>query len=155
MPTRRYAPLAWDDVRRLSRSGVTFGPHTVTHPTLSRTGEEQLRFEIMESWRRVRAEAGAAAVPIFCYPNGDSTDFGTREENAVAASGLRAAMSALPGYSSPRDFDSAHPTARFRIHRFGYTEAPAMFIQVVGGIEWAKNTIRTAMGKARPRIALI
>jgi peptidoglycan/xylan/chitin deacetylase (PgdA/CDA1 family) len=149
-PPPRYAPIPWDDVRRLSRSGVTFGPHTVTHPTLSRTGEQQLHFEISESWRRVRAEAGAAAVPIFCYPNGDSSDFQAREENAVAACGLRAALSARPGYPSHSDFSADRPAARFRLPRFGYTADPSLFIQVASGIEWAKATVRAAIGKRTP-----
>ncbi len=152
-PPPRYAPIAWDDVRRLSRSGVTFGPHTVSHPTLSRTGEAQLQFEVEESWRRVRMEAGAAAVSVFCYPNGDSTDFGAREERAVAANGLRAAMCARPGYAAPRDFGANRPFARFSLPRFGYTEDPGLFIQVASGIEWAKETVRAAIGKGRSRLA--
>jgi len=146
-PPPRFAPIAWDDVRRLSRTGVTFGPHSVTHPTLSQTGPEQLQFEISESWRRVRAEAGAAAVPIFCYPNGDASDFQTREENAVAANGMRAALSARPGYPSRRDFAAGYPSARFRLPRFGYTAERSLFIQVASGIEWAKETVRAAIGK--------
>jgi peptidoglycan/xylan/chitin deacetylase (PgdA/CDA1 family) len=149
-PPPKYAPMTWDDVRRLSRSGVTFGPHSVTHPTLSQTRAEQLQFEISESWRRVRAEAGAAGVPIFCYPNGDSSDFQTREENAAAACGMRAALSARPGYPTHRDFGAADPTARFRLPRFGYTADPALFIQVATGIEWAKAGVRAAIGKAAP-----
>jgi peptidoglycan/xylan/chitin deacetylase (PgdA/CDA1 family) len=152
-PPPRYAPLAWDEVRRLSRSGVTFGPHTVTHPTLSRTGAEQLKFEIAESWRRVRAEAGAAAIPIFCYPNGDSTDFAAREENAVATQGLRGALSARPGYPARRDFRADRPLARFALPRFGYTEDPSLFIQVASGIERAKETLRAAIGKGRSGFA--
>jgi peptidoglycan/xylan/chitin deacetylase (PgdA/CDA1 family) len=150
VPPPRFAPLAWDDVRRLSRSGVTFGPHSVTHPTLSRTGAEQLHFEISESWRRVRAEAGAGAVPVFCYPNGDSTDFQAREENAVAACGMRAALSACSGYTSHRDFGAGRPSARFRLSRFGYTGDPSLFIQVASGIEWAKESVRAVIGKRSP-----
>ena len=152
VPPPRFAPLAWDEVRRLSRSGVTFGPHTVTHPTMARTPEDQLQFEIAESWRRVRAEAGAAAVPVFCYPNGDSSDFQTREENSVAANGMRAAFSARPGYASHRDFEAGHPSARFELPRFGYTEDSSLFIQVASGIEWAKGTVRAAIGRIPPRV---
>ncbi len=149
-PPPRYAPMTWDDVRRLSRSGVTFGPHSVTHPTLSQTSAGQLQFEMSESWRRVRAEAGAAAVPVFCYPNGDSSDFQSREENAAAACGMRAALSARPGYPTHRDFGAANPTARFRLPRFGYTADPSLFIQVASGIEWAKATVRAAIGRRAP-----
>jgi peptidoglycan/xylan/chitin deacetylase (PgdA/CDA1 family) len=149
-PSPRYAPLTWDDVRRLSRRGVTFGPHSVTHPTLSRTSNEQLHFEVTESWRRVSAEAGAAAVPIFCYPNGDSTDFHVREEAAVEACGLRAALSACVGYASHQDFVAGDESGRYKLARFGYAEDPSMFIQVASGIEWMKASVRAVIGKRTP-----
>ena len=146
-PPSQFAPIAWDDVRRLSRSGVTFGPHTVTHPVLSRTGDEQSRFEISESWRRVRDEAGEGAVPIFCYPNGEAADFNVREENAVAAAGMRAALSTRGGYVSHRDFSADRPRDRFRLPRLSYPDQHLTFVQAASGIERAKLAVRAAIGQ--------
>lgn len=134
-PSHKYAPLSWDDVRRLARSGVTFGPHSVTHPMLARTSPEQSRFEIAESWRRVREEVGDAALPVFCYPNGEEDDFGIREQDIIAAEGMRGALRTRGGFTSHRDFAGDHPTARFRLPRFGYSDDRLEFIQVVSGIE--------------------
>jgi peptidoglycan/xylan/chitin deacetylase (PgdA/CDA1 family) len=145
-PPPRFAPISWDDVRRLSRSGVTFGPHSVTHPVLARTGTEQAQYEIAESWRRVREEAGDGAVPIFCFPNGGEDDFGVREEDAVKASGMVAAVSAQPGYASRHDLSTKRRGARFRLPRFAYSENHSTFVQVASGIERVKSAVRLAFG---------
>lgn len=145
-PPPQFSPMSWDDVRRLSRSGVTFGPHTVTHPVLARTGPVQSRFEIAESWRRVKEEAGDGAVPVFCYPNGALGDFGAREEDVMREIGMQAALSTQPGYVSRRDLSSGHRSARFRLRRFAYSESNAEFIQVASGIERAKLAVRAAFG---------
>jgi peptidoglycan/xylan/chitin deacetylase (PgdA/CDA1 family) len=149
-PPVQYAPIKWDEVRRLARSGVTFGPHSVTHPVLSQTDDDQSNSEIAESWRRVRDEAGDAAVHIFCYPDGRASDFSQREQDAVAAAGMRAALSTEPGYTSHRDFAAGHPSNRFRLPRFPYSEDQMAFILVASGIERAKRAVRTAIGHGRP-----
>jgi peptidoglycan/xylan/chitin deacetylase (PgdA/CDA1 family) len=76
-----YAPLSWEDVPWLGDHGVTFGPHSVTHPILSQTEDVQAEAEIRVSWERLRAET-TAVVPVICYPNGESRDFGAREIDA-------------------------------------------------------------------------
>jgi peptidoglycan/xylan/chitin deacetylase (PgdA/CDA1 family) len=149
VPPSQFAPIAWDDVRRLARNGVTFGPHTVTHPVLSRTGADQSQFEIAQSWHRVRDEAGDGAVPIFCYPNGEPADFGAREENAIVRVGMRAALSTTSGYTSYRDFSVDRPSARLRLPRFGYSEEKSSFIQIANGIEHGKMVLRAAIGRGQ------
>lgn len=146
-PPARFAALSWDDVRRLSCSGVTFGPHSVTHPVLSRTGDEQSRREIAESWRRVRDEAGDAAAPLFCYPNGTRADFGIREEQFIANEGMRAALSTRAGYVSHRDFSVDRPSSRFRLRRFVCPEERSTFVQYASRVEWAKMFVRARLDR--------
>lgn len=146
VPPAQFSPLTWSDVRRLAGNGFTFGPHSVSHPVLSRTGAEQSRFEIAESWRRVSAEAGDAAVPVFCYPSGDRGDFGVREQEAVAELGLRAAVSTRPGYASPREFSGDDRSARFRLPRLSYSDDHMTFVQVASRVERAKLAIRSMFG---------
>jgi peptidoglycan/xylan/chitin deacetylase (PgdA/CDA1 family) len=146
-PPPRFAPLGWNDVRRLARNGVTFGPHTITHPVLSRTSDEQSRFEIEKSWRRIQTEAADGAVPIFCYPNGERADFTERESNVLAEIGMRAAVSTSTGYASYHDFSADHFSDRFRLPRFSYSENPLALIQVASGIERAKLAVRSVFGQ--------
>jgi peptidoglycan/xylan/chitin deacetylase (PgdA/CDA1 family) len=144
-PPARYAPMTWDDVRACARRGVTFGPHTVTHPLLSRVEDEQSAYELLESWRRVRAET-AAAVPIFCYPNGERQDFGDRECALLAREGFEGAITTIQRYVSEATLDA--PLARFRLPRFPYYDDRAHFLQIISGLERLKRAVRTR-GAAR------
>lgn len=145
-PTPAYAPLSWDAVRRCARSGVSFGPHTLTHPILARTGDAQSAAEIAGSWHRVRQEAGDAAVPVFCYPNGDPDSFGVREQNLVAAAGLAAAVTTVPGYVTRGLFDSARPHARHAVPRMPYAQDDRSFVRASSGLERATLSLRMRHG---------
>ena len=95
-PPRQFAPLSWDEARQLEKRGVNFGPHTVTHPVLSRLSDEHARSEISSSWKRVCEEL-AHPVPVFCYPHGRQRDFGPREMETVQLAGLWGAVRGYPG----------------------------------------------------------
>src|SRR5207245_8711973 len=94
-----YAPLTWEQCRTLARSGVTFGPHSVTHPLLSRVGPERAREKIARSRDRVAEQIGSA-VPVFCYPVGTEWSFTARDRDLVRELGFRAALTAEQGYVS-------------------------------------------------------
>ena len=139
----KYAPMTWDEVRACASDGVTFGPHTVTHPALSRTSDVQSAHEITESWARVQAET-EAAVPVFCYPHGDPYTFGLREISTLTDAGFAGAVSASPGhlgYSNP----ALNKQMRFAVPRFAYSE-DSDFLQAIGGVEEMKRVIRGCGG---------
>lgn len=136
-----YAPMSWSDARRCEQSGMTFGPHTVSHPILTRTSDAQSRFEIEESWRRVTSEL-SKPVSVFCYPNGQAEDFSERETATIAAAGIRGAVVGLPGYADGDDI--RHAENRFRVRRFAMPADPADLIQYVTGLERVKARIRAA-----------
>lgn len=138
-PPVEYAPMSWADARRCEESGMSFGPHTVSHPILTRTSDAQSRFEIEESWRRLVSEL-AQPLAVFCYPNGQQSDFGERETRAIGGAGLRGAVVGFPGYATGDDI--RHPENRFRIRRFAMPENPADMIQYITGIERVKARIR-------------
>jgi peptidoglycan/xylan/chitin deacetylase (PgdA/CDA1 family) len=142
VPPREYAPMSWDQLRRCESMGMTFGPHTVTHPILSHTSDEQSHAEICDSWERLRTMANAA-VPIFCYPNGRLSDFGEREMRTLESIGLKGAVSGRSGYADAKSFH-ASPLARFRVPRLGFTESDEMdmVVQAVTGVERLKQLIR-------------
>lgn len=122
-----YAPLTWSDMRALEGKGVTFGPHTVTHPILPKVDDRQVVWEIAESCARVRAEL-ARPVEVFAYPNGA---YGDREIDVVARSGMLGAVTTRPAYASARSGTAG--ASRFAIPRFGYPETPDALLLITSG----------------------
>jgi peptidoglycan/xylan/chitin deacetylase (PgdA/CDA1 family) len=141
-PPPRFAPLSWDDARRLENMGMTFGPHTVTHPVLSSAPDAQAEFEITESWRRLSAEV-SRPVPVFCYPAGRTGDFGEREISVIRRLGLWGAVVGRPGQIGPVDFRKSE-AAPFRVPRFGYLDSLPHLMQCVSGLEVLKARFRGA-----------
>ena len=138
-PTERYATMAWSDVRRCASAGVSFAPHTVTHPMLPnvRTAE-RVEFEMIESYRRLKAEC-ATTVPIISYPNGA---FSQREVGILAKSDLRAAVTTRQQYASLHAFTAQSAETRFGLPRFSYVGDRPQFIRVVTGLERLVMRIR-------------
>lgn len=138
-PTPRYSAMSWGDVRRCAAGGVTFGSHTVTHPILPAVADAEAKWEVLESWRRLRAECDAV-VPVFAYPSGI---FSVREVSILAESGLVAALTTTPHYAKRDAFRSHDPTTRYAVPRFSYNSEPSQFVQVVTGIERLKLAVRS------------
>ena len=124
----QYAPLTWSEMRTLEGKGITFGPHTVTHPILPRVDDQQAVWEIAQSCARVRSEL-AQPVEVFAYPNGV---YGTREINILAREGLQGAVTTREAYASPAQPEDAS-TSRFVIPRFGYPETPDALVLITSG----------------------
>jgi len=139
-PPPRYAPMTWGQLRASERIGMTFGPHTVTHPVLSRVSNERSRWELSMSWERLRAESRAAA-PVFCYPNGRPGDFSEREIRTLRQLGLRGAVVGWDGVVSARS-TRRDANAPFGVGRYPYPDDLPHFVQFVSGAECAKALLR-------------
>jgi peptidoglycan/xylan/chitin deacetylase (PgdA/CDA1 family) len=136
-----FAPLTWDEARQLEKRGITFAPHTVTHPVLSSTSAEHVETEITESWNRLRAEL-AHPVPVFCYPHGRRRDYGDREMSAVDRAGL---WGAVAGHAYPfRPGDFRNPPAICRVPRFAFQDSKLDVLQCVSGVATLKARFRRA-----------
>lgn len=61
------ALLSWNDVKRMSKDGVSFGSHTCHHPFLTDLTEEQIRAEVRDSKSKIEKVTGKK-VTLFCYP---------------------------------------------------------------------------------------
>lgn len=66
--------LNWEEIKQMSQNNISFGAHTLTHPTLSKMGPEDAMFEIIESKRIIGKELGTC-VRHFAIPNGQNEDF--------------------------------------------------------------------------------
>ena len=85
-PPADCRPMQWGDVRSLSRRGLRFAPHTVTHPVLSRSPDIDAAIRdrgVLAARRLRRSRARRRSLRI---PNGMPGDFYAR-----ACRGARAA----------------------------------------------------------------
>jgi len=139
-PPPRYAPMSWDALRSAENKGMEFGPHTVTHPILTQSSDDDARQEISQSWEKLCKEAHQP-VPVFCYPNGQWSDFSDREIRAVRAAGMVGAVSGEPGYFDRRTL-LHDQDERYKIRRFAFPDDMADLVQYVSGIERAKQALR-------------
>jgi peptidoglycan/xylan/chitin deacetylase (PgdA/CDA1 family) len=92
------APLTWDGVRLLHRSGFAVGSHTASHPHLSRTDAATLDHELASSRRRIEGELGAPC-PWIAYPYGGPGDVSPAVFAQARAAGYEL------GFTTGRAFD--------------------------------------------------
>ena len=59
--------MTWDEVRQLSREGINFGSHTVSHPQLKNLSTKEIENEIKLSKNKIEDEIGIT-VKSFSYP---------------------------------------------------------------------------------------
>jgi peptidoglycan/xylan/chitin deacetylase (PgdA/CDA1 family) len=141
---RRFLPLTWSDVSRCASQGVTFGPHTITHPILSQVDDARAAFEIQGSWQRLRDNT-AAAIPVFCYPNGDYASYSDRERRTLASVGMRAAVVYDEHFATSRWAHARGVQNTLELPRFPYPDDTAQFRQIVGGMERLKQRVRSVV----------
>jgi peptidoglycan/xylan/chitin deacetylase (PgdA/CDA1 family) len=128
-PPAEYEPLRWEDIREMSRHGIEFGAHTLTHPILPRVESRDLLYrEIAEPKLRIEAELGQPA-EAFGYPNGN---WDQRCLDAVKQAGYRCAVTTRWGRN-------LHPASLFLLERTpaGFTWPDYFFQEVVAyGHPW-------------------
>lgn len=148
LPPTAYRLLTWDQVRELGRTGpFRFGPHTVTHPILSRVSDEEARNEILQSRARIEAETSATS-PVFCYPNGDPTSFGIREIRILEECGFLGAVTSVHGYLS--DGALAEPRAAYALPRFPYPGDTARLVEAASGLRRFRPGFRRERERRSP-----
>jgi peptidoglycan/xylan/chitin deacetylase (PgdA/CDA1 family) len=147
-PPDAYAAMRWSDVHRLASTGIVHvGPHTVTHPILSRITPDELHHEINESYRRMK-EMYPSTIPVFAYPNGRESDYTPPVIQAVRAAGFSSAVTTEQQHVGRyRGRDDA-----FLIPRLSSPATIDAFTQMVSGLEPIKTDIYRALGSVRASI---
>ncbi len=93
--------LSWAEVKEMSRDGISFGSHTLTHAQLTSLTLEQARREIQVSKKLVEERIGEP-IHCFAYPFGTSYDFDEDIKNIVAESGYVCACTCLHGTNAQK-----------------------------------------------------
>jgi peptidoglycan/xylan/chitin deacetylase (PgdA/CDA1 family) len=65
--------LSWAEVVEMSKSGIDFGSHGLSHRIMTGMNIEDVRTELVRSREIIREQTGQEAT-IFAYPNGDCND---------------------------------------------------------------------------------
>jgi GT2 family glycosyltransferase/peptidoglycan/xylan/chitin deacetylase (PgdA/CDA1 family) len=86
-----------EGLRALAAGGIEIGSHSVTHPPLTKLGEEEVLAEIRDSATQLE-EAGLPRPRAFAYPYGE---WDGRASAAAAAAGYGAAFTIDPGRVGP------------------------------------------------------
>ena len=94
LPQSRF--LSWEQVREMSREGMAFGSHTLTHPHLTRLPVREARRELEDS-RKVLEDQLGLPVRGLAYPYGTFRDFDARVEQLAAEAGYDWAVTIISG----------------------------------------------------------
>lgn len=140
-PPPMHAPMTWDQVRSHTAAGVDFGPHSVNHSSLATLSDDEVGFEIRESYKRLQAELDAP-LSVFCYPYGLASDVSKTVSRIARAEGMSAAVTAMPGYVSRSSTDNL---GIYELPRFALPAAIPDLHQITSGIERFKRIVRGAM----------
>jgi peptidoglycan/xylan/chitin deacetylase (PgdA/CDA1 family) len=91
--------LTWDQIREMSKNGIHFGAHTMTHPVLSQIGPEIMRYEIGAS-KEIIAEKIDRPINTFAYPFGRKDHYPPNAPKLLKELGFTCAVTTIPGTNS-------------------------------------------------------
>lgn len=134
-PPNEFRPMTWDIARELEQKGISFGPHTISHPILANVSDQRSKREIVDSWRRMKEEL-VHPVPIFCYPNGRICDYGRREIDFIRNAGLVGAVSTV---HEQVELNNEGELYEFNLPRFSFPDSVEDLVQYSTWIERAKQ----------------
>ncbi|MED5261917.1 MAG: polysaccharide deacetylase family protein [Myxococcota bacterium] len=100
-----------EELREMSRFGISIQSHTLTHSILTELSDEAVDFELHESRRRLEEILGLSVEHV-CFPRGGVD---RRIRRAAVAAGYRSASGASPGTFS--GISSPHNLPRIMIDR--------------------------------------
>ncbi|NOT61408.1 MAG: polysaccharide deacetylase family protein [Acidobacteria bacterium] len=130
-PPAEYGAITWQQAREMDNEGIEVASHTVTHPILPNTTNEQLRYEMTASRARLEEELGHQ-VSLFCYPNGRQD---ARVQQATAQAGYRCAVTNQHGMNTLG-------TPLLGLQRVAPEPDLSHFVQSTSGFEEIKSVLR-------------
>ena len=95
----RLANLSWDEVREMAALGHEIGSHTVSHPDLGQSSDDEVRRELVES-KRVLEERLGRRVRWFAYPFGGPGHFRPECLPLMYEAGYEGCVSAIDDFIS-------------------------------------------------------
>jgi len=109
--SRIFHSMDADQIRNMSREGVTFGGHTHTHTILTALSKDEAEGEICLNKEKIEDLTQKPCI-FFAYPNGGKQDFNDRHKNILKLAGYKGAFSLTHERTSLQD----NPMEISRIH---------------------------------------
>lgn len=89
--------LTWDQVQEMSRNGIDFGAHSVTHPLLSGVSPGEFEREVQGSKKTMEGKIGKL-VTAFAYPYGGLPNLRSEVKDNLRSYGFKCAFLLQGGY---------------------------------------------------------
>jgi len=116
----RNEMLTWEEIREMQAAGITFGAHTLDHPSLISLSPEEALSQIRGAKEFLEEKLGCPVVH-FSYPYGD---FNSEVAAIVAAAGYKTAVTDTPGVNyrgaNPFTLKRIRVTGKHALWRFAY-----------------------------------
>ena len=96
-----HSLLTWSQIREMSRNGIEFGAHTVSHPLLSTLTSDQLVKELLLSKEAIEEQIRKRVIS-FAYPYGDDRAPGSDLPKTLAQCGFQCAFTVDYGHVHAR-----------------------------------------------------
>ena len=88
--------LTWEEVIEMKENGISFGAHSITHPSLSQLTLDDVREEVSQSKRIIEGKL-CTKIDIFAYPFGSKRDINDDVVNVVKEEGFLSACTLQDG----------------------------------------------------------
>ena len=120
--------MSWSDVAAVEGDGVSFGPHSRSHPILARCDQALVIDEVVGSCKDLGSRLDSPC-PAFAFPNGDPTSFGERELSLLADHGVLVSLTTTGGYLK----QESDRSGRFVLPRFSFPANESYFRMMMNG----------------------
>lgn len=117
-----YSLLSWEEVICMSKDGIGFGSHGMTHTILTNLSLEAAEYEIKQSKLVIKERIGID-IDLFAYPNGGRQDFNSDVGILLKKNGYVASCSLLQGMND-------RATDHFALRRLCVTEGSSLGINL-------------------------
>lgn len=139
LPTDRYAPLSWGEIREMSENNIEFGAHTCKHEILSGIDKNSVYTELSKSKKRIEEELRSKVI-AFAYPNGQEADFSPDTPMLIEQCGYKLAFTTIHGMNR-------RSTDRYLHRRLSAGNAfNNNFKQIVSGVTTLKGSLKNKLG---------
>lgn len=128
--------LTWDEIRALSRKGISFGSHTVTHPRLSTLPEAALLSELSDSRAALEQQLGESIDQFahpYSFPMADR-NYLERYRRCMLRAGYRVGVTTTVG----RACNGSDPLLLLRLPVNGADDVPFFLAKLHGAYDWVR-----------------